>query len=225
MFLSRLSEADEHGYQGVYLTSQPLRSLASLSESSLTASPPVERRKRPPEVSLMSSPDIPYATPPDNRMIGSKTECDHTPFEHTPDNTAPPVDDIAEAVFFAYGVVVFFGLDERQEKNILEDIEKAGTLNRTIEEEDWEVEEFHFAVRFRNLLSTSSKHVDISKQQDPDIAYPRIYNDFFSETLPRETFLILIDSCHLLTSTQIRFKFAQTINCACPCTVYAPCSL
>jgi uncharacterized Rmd1/YagE family protein len=55
-------------------------------------------------------------------------------------------DQVAEAVFFSYGVVVFFGLGEAQEKSIIEDIEKAGVPADPISERDWEVEECHFVV-------------------------------------------------------------------------------
>ena len=55
-------------------------------------------------------------------------------------------DDVAEVVFFEYGVLVFFGLKEQQEKDIIEDIEKAGILKRKFEEDDWEIEECHFTV-------------------------------------------------------------------------------
>lgn len=43
---------------------------------------------------------------------------------------------IAEVIFFAYGVAVFFGLDERQEQAIVEDISKAGILKRSMKEND-----------------------------------------------------------------------------------------
>ena len=55
-------------------------------------------------------------------------------------------DDVVEVVFFEYGVVVFFGLEERFEKDIIEDVEKAGVMKRRIDEDDWKVEECHFAV-------------------------------------------------------------------------------
>lgn len=56
-------------------------------------------------------------------------------------------DDVAEVVFFEYGVVVFFGLDEQQEKDILEDADNAGIMKRKLNESDWEIEECHFTVR------------------------------------------------------------------------------
>ena len=55
-------------------------------------------------------------------------------------------EDVAEVVFFEYGVVVFFGLEERQEKDILEDIDNAGVVRRKLDEDDWEIEECHFTV-------------------------------------------------------------------------------
>lgn len=62
-------------------------------------------------------------------------------------------EDIAEVVFFEYGVVVFFGLQERQEKDILEDIDKAGIIKRILNEEDWEVEECHHEVCYTRMQS------------------------------------------------------------------------
>lgn len=64
-------------------------------------------------------------------------------------------EDIAQVVFFDYGVVVFFGLQEQQEKDILEDIHKAGIVKGMFNGQDWEVEECHYAVRW-NLLSNQS---------------------------------------------------------------------
>ena len=56
--------------------------------------------------------------------------------------------DVAEVVFFEFGVVVFFGFEERRERDILEDIANAGIVKRPIDEDDWEIEECHFAVCF-----------------------------------------------------------------------------
>lgn len=53
-------------------------------------------------------------------------------------------DTFGEAVFFAYGVVVFFGFDESQEHSILDDIEMAETMQKPLPEERWEVEECHY---------------------------------------------------------------------------------
>ena len=55
-------------------------------------------------------------------------------------------DDVAEVVFFEYGVVVFFGLSESEERDILEDIQNAGIMKRQIQEGSWEIEECHYTV-------------------------------------------------------------------------------
>lgn len=71
-------------------------------------------------------------------------------------------DTVVEVVFFSYGVAVFFGWEEAQEQHILEDIDGAGIMKCMMTQENWEIEECHYVA-------------------DPTIAYPRIYNDFFSE--------------------------------------------
>ena len=53
---------------------------------------------------------------------------------------------VAEAVFFSYGVSVFFGFQPDEEKMVMEDIDAAGCWVRGADEEDWEVEEFHYVV-------------------------------------------------------------------------------
>ena len=53
---------------------------------------------------------------------------------------------IAEAVFFSYGVSVFFGFQESEERMIMEDCESAGVWARGEGEDEWEVEEFHYTV-------------------------------------------------------------------------------
>ena len=63
-------------------------------------------------------------------------------------------DNVAEVIFFDYGVAVFFGLDEGQERCILEDLDHAGIVKRGFKEDDWEVEECHYAVS--SLLSFSA---------------------------------------------------------------------
>lgn len=53
---------------------------------------------------------------------------------------------VAEAVFYSYGVSVFFGFTETQEKEIMEDCLNAGAWSRPQEEDEWEVEECHYVV-------------------------------------------------------------------------------
>ena len=58
---------------------------------------------------------------------------------------------VAEAVFFSYGVSVFFGFQEDEEKEIMEDIDHAGIWAKGQTEEEWEVDEFHYVVRLNHL--------------------------------------------------------------------------
>ena len=88
-------------------------------------------------------------------------------------------ENVAEVIIFQYGVVVFFGLEERQEKDILEDLATAGGYIKQREEEEWEVEACHYVVSQLFLFATK-KRLTISHQYDPTADSPRIYNDFFS---------------------------------------------
>lgn len=119
-FLTALSEAEENGYEGMYFPSEAVNE------------------------SFSADGFIPSSSPEDNRNV---------PTTNVPErkNTRPrgkSISDekVAEVVFFAYGVVVFYGLEENQERSIIEDITTAGVLTRKIEEDAWEIEECHFAV-------------------------------------------------------------------------------
>ncbi|TXT08716.1 hypothetical protein VHUM_02844 [Vanrija humicola] len=69
--------------------------------------------------------------------------------------------NVAEAVFFSYGVSVFFGFTAGEERTIMSDCEAAGAWQHGQAEDDWEVEEFHYVY-------------------DRDVESPRIYNDMFT---------------------------------------------
>lgn len=96
------------------------------------------------------------------------------------------LDNIAEVVFFEYGVIVFFGLDERGERDVLEDITKAGGMKRLINEDEWEIEECHFT-------------------HDSQITYPRIYNDFF--TLKSRSHLLKLSIAHALAQSTLLARY------------------
>lgn len=149
--LSRMSQAEEDGYTGTYFV--PGRSPEDgfshdgyIAAGSLTSSPPVDRRIREPESEFEG----------ESRERGLLAETpvlvQDTAFAPPPAQVSEPVtpvvsgDDTADIVFFSYGVAVFFGFDEVQEHNILEDIHGAGIVKGARVEEEWEVEECHFAV-------------------------------------------------------------------------------
>ena len=172
-FLAHLSEAEEIGYQGTYFTSQASQSPLSLREGYISSSPLRVRTSSSPPI-----PDLPHdegleqcvqpLTPASEILpITTPTAVEVDPGAETDpglyntwkpaEDVQPPEipltprnsdEDVAEVVFFAFGVAVFFGLEERHEKDILEDIAKAGIVKRPIDEDDWEIDECHFAVCF-----------------------------------------------------------------------------
>jgi uncharacterized Rmd1/YagE family protein len=165
---AHLSEAEENGYQGTYFTSRASQSPTSLREGYISSSSPRKRATSSPLI-----PDLPpdegleqYIQPltPASETLPIITSVDVDRGAETDPglyNTWKPADevrapeipspknsdeDVAEVVFFDFGVVVFFGLEERHEKDILEDITNAGIVKRPIDEDDWEIDECHFAV-------------------------------------------------------------------------------
>lgn len=159
----RLAEAEEAGYQGTYFASQE----SPHRDGYMTSSPEVPRRpfSRHHPSSSISPPQSPFSSVPPTPLTGQpltseeevtagETETETEMYTPRQPRVAPtgahqaaqtPDEEVAEVVFFEYGVVVFFGLDEEQEMSILEDIDSL--MSRKIAESDWEVEECHFAVR------------------------------------------------------------------------------
>jgi uncharacterized Rmd1/YagE family protein len=152
--LFRMSQAEEDGYTGSYFV--PGRSPEHgfshdgyIARSlSLTSSPPVDRRMRDLEENEVVEGE--------SRERGFFVD---TPLVTQSPTLAPPNapvseprtpvatgDDAAEIVFFAYGVAVFFGFDEMQERDILEDVGGAGTVKGARAEDEWKIEECHYAV-------------------------------------------------------------------------------
>ncbi|KAG6840699.1 hypothetical protein C0991_005002 [Blastosporella zonata] len=192
-FLSRLSEAEEDGYQGTYFNSttpQPTNSL----EGYISSSSPVDTWQQedtypplPPDESDVLLPSEAESEQDPHYASSLEIEVPPPPKVHwqSPPRLDPD-EQIAEVVFFEYGVAVFFGLDERQERDILEDIEHAGIARRPLEEDQWEIEECHFA-------------------HDPHIAYPRIYNDFF--TLKSRSHLLKLSIAHALAQSTLLARY------------------
>ena len=147
--LTRMSQAEEDGYTGSYFIPGRSPENGFWRDDGYIAghSPPVARRE--PEDSEVDG---------ESRDRGRSVESAAQDFAFTPVSvSAPPAseprtpviapgDDAAEIVFFTYGVAVFFGFDEMQERYILEDLHGAGTLKAPRAEGEWEVEECHFAV-------------------------------------------------------------------------------
>ncbi|KAH9171352.1 DUF155-domain-containing protein [Lactarius sanguifluus] len=162
--LTRMSQAEEDGYTGSYFVPGRSPENGFWRDDGYIAghSPPAPRRE--PDDSevegesrdrgrSVGSAETPVLVPPDLTFTPASAGALPASEPRTP--VLAPGDDAAEIVFFAYGVVVFFGFEEMQERHILEDVHEG----------EWEVEECHFAY-------------------DPTITYPRIYNDFFTFKSP-----------------------------------------
>lgn len=134
---------------------------------------------------FVPSRSLPHETVSEVEVHTPMPPSEGTPRPPTKRLQTPDTDSFAEAVFFAYGVVVFLGLDELQEQTILEDVRGAGVMEKPLQDNRWEVEECHYEVR----LSRFPYYLQLISigQYNPYIAYPRIYNDFFSMSPERPT--------------------------------------
>lgn len=151
--LTRMSEAEEDGYTGSYFIPgrSPERGFSHdgyiARSQSLTNSPPIDRRMREPEESEVEGESRERGLLVDTPLLAQTPTLLPAPTPASEPRTPVATgDDAAEIVFFAYGVAVFFGFDEMQERDILEDVHGAGTLKAARAESEWEIEECHFAV-------------------------------------------------------------------------------
>lgn len=205
-FQAHLSEAEENGYQGTYFTSRASRSPTSLREGYISSNSPIQRTiLSPPTTNLpleggaeqytdpgtpasetfpimATATDVDPGAETDPGLYGTWKPANDFQDPEIPPPTRGREEEVAEVVFFEFGVVVFFGLEERHEKDILEDISNAGVVKRPIDEDGWEIEECHFA-------------------HDPQISYPRIYNDFF--TLKSRSHLLKLSIAHALAQSTL----------------------
>lgn len=132
----------------------------SSPEYRLSTSDPIETRLASADATSPTSEDPPTRSAAQAHLAAERERAKRRQRRRQSDSRSS--DRVAEVVFFEYGVTVFFGLTEREERDVLEDCESAGIWTRAVEEADWEVEECHYVY-------------------DPDATYPRIYNDLFSE--------------------------------------------
>jgi len=167
---AHLSEAEENGYQGTYFVQHSEPSADQIQEGYISTSPLTVRRSVSFAGDEIETTDAEtergFATEPERDMTdivpssvddpGAETDPGiygprPTPLPAAP-STPVPEEHVGEVIFFEYGVVVFFGLSEADERGILDDVDNAGILRRKIPEEDWEVEECHFTVRFPRVM-------------------------------------------------------------------------
>ncbi len=159
---SGLSDAEEAGYQGSYFTSVEMSSSPGLEGFMPSASPETAPHAIPSSTTLQSQDTSASTTQPSgSEPILLSLEDIHPAMSMAPKSSlgstrsrstrrrAKTQEDqgFAEAIFFDYGVLVFCGFREDQELGIIEDVEAAGIMLRKIPHDDWEVEDFHYAVR------------------------------------------------------------------------------
>ncbi|PIL23433.1 hypothetical protein GSI_14744 [Ganoderma sinense ZZ0214-1] len=194
---SGLSEAEEAGYQGSYFTSIEVSTSPGLEGYMPSASPETAPHAMPSSLTKQSQGTSTSAVQPSGSEPILLSPEDVHPAMSMPPKGGPgssrsrstrrrvkTQDDqgFAEAIFFDYGVVVFSGFREDQELGIIEDVESASIMLRKIPHDDWEVEDFHYA-------------------HDPNIAFPRIYNDFF--TFKTHSHLLQLSVAHALAQSTL----------------------
>ena len=245
--LNRLSEAEENGYQGSYFATPRPRSREGSTrredDGFVTEGSPIEtRRERDPPSRLMfsaeSEADAGGETEADGGFVtdlAGETEVEHDyPLErdHPPSPTLQPASPqrdpepeleqpVAEVIFFAYGVTVFYGFSEVQERSIIDDLAKAGIFRRMIKESDWEIEECHFAVRsrFKHIPFGSGNNV-ISRLTRP---FP-IQGYTMISLVCR--FASSQSKCpHRSLSIQVPISPSQALHCTCPRTIHPACNV
>ncbi|KAG0696598.1 hypothetical protein DFH29DRAFT_950404 [Suillus ampliporus] len=202
----RLAEAEENGYQGSYFI--PQEDVPRTSDGYMTSGSHAESHRPPPRPEVESEAEAEeYADDGEGEQYGANERNQETREREEPERheqtEVKEEDCIAEVVFFAYGVVVFFGLDEGQERAIVEDIRNAGILKRPMREDDWEIEECHFA-------------------HDPTISYPRIYHDFFTFKSPSH--LLKLSVAHALAQSTLLAHYESVASSvlSSPSTVSIP---
>jgi uncharacterized Rmd1/YagE family protein len=147
-----MSEAEEYGYDGSYFTSSPPQSPTNFLRDGFIRSSPDTRRApvvpfRDEENGAESQTENETETETETEMETDRDTVRPAPSFVPPEPVEPePPQRVAELVMFDYGVAVFLGFEETQERAILEDCERAMTWIRKRTEENWEIERCHFVV-------------------------------------------------------------------------------
>ncbi|KAF8137368.1 hypothetical protein EV363DRAFT_1254046 [Boletus edulis] len=222
--LSRLSEAEENGYQGSYFVPPRPRPHEESSRHGddgyvtegrdggyVTEGSPIDtRRERETPAPVFTAEYEVEAcgeTEADGGFVtdvAGETEVEHDPPRERDEFQSPTLqaspkwdpepeseEPIAEVVFFAYGVAVFYGFTEAQERSIIDDLANAGIFRRMIKQSDWDIEECHFTI-------------------DPSVLHPRIYNDFFTFKSPSH--LLKLSVAHAFAQSTLLAMYETTAS-------------
>lgn len=137
---AKMNEAEDRGYDGDYFTSTSPELNRFSRDGYIQSSPPRNRNisYRSSSTDSEQEPELESDYPnPRRNGKGKARRRMSDQFEET---------SRAEVVVFDYGVTVFMGMEESQEKAILEDFQRAGVWVRGRPEEDWEIEVCHYVV-------------------------------------------------------------------------------
>nr|XP_019009802.1 cytoplasmic protein [Kwoniella pini CBS 10737]OCF48583.1 cytoplasmic protein [Kwoniella pini CBS 10737] len=175
----------KHPGQLEHIPSQAL-SPNELASPNLHPSPP---SSAPPDLPTQTSPSNDSQISPENETTPTSYSQQSRPIKRR--RNSHSTQNVAEAVFFSYGVSVFFGFSESEEREIMEDCETAGTWMRGLDEEDWEIEEFHYVY-------------------DSDAEQPRIYNDMF--TFKSHSHLFKLSLAHAIAQSNKLSIYESTMQ-------------
>lgn len=154
------SEAEEEGYQGGYFTSiNPSTSpgiegfIPSASPETATHRPSAPSAEDPSEAAVLRETlkqehEQVVLSPEDSQpvLIVPQKQGSRRPRRSTRRAATTDEQNFVEAIFFEYGVVVFFGMREDQELSVIEDVQAGGNMTRKFQHDDWEVEACHYDV-------------------------------------------------------------------------------
>jgi uncharacterized Rmd1/YagE family protein len=185
-----LDAAEEAGYQGTYFAPADAEPAPPLDEHGyIASSPPTSRLPASASGQTDYTQTDAEMTEVEDAGLHTETEGERPPpikrtFVAPP--TPAPSEAVGEAVFFEYGVAVFFGLAAEQERAVLADLGGAGLVARALGEDEWEVEAVHFAL-------------------EPGAPHPRIYNDFF--TLKSGSHLLKLSIAHAFAQSTLLARY------------------
>ncbi|KAF8317698.1 DUF155-domain-containing protein [Clavulina sp. PMI_390] len=203
--VSALSEAEEEDWEGGYFApSRSRKESFATPDGYISASPPTQRTfggflsETEPEIESAleseTSPRVVHKPLSDTEDAEIETATYRPPPSNGKGKLRSPEPQreeakIAELVVFDYGVAVFTGFEESDERLILEDLHAAGLCESPYTEDNWEIEQCHYVY-------------------DPSVSSPRIYNDFF--TFKQQSHLLTLSISHALAQSTLLAHYEST---------------
>ena len=159
--LSKMTEAEEYGYDGSYFTPAVANLESHEHDGYISTSPQAHYRTDRMESDTEAEGETAASEMEDSMRTPPPPKPNPQPKSYSKARatmTAPFDEQVAEVVVFDYGVVVFLGMEQAQERNILEDLLEAGLCIRPREEDDWEIEQCHYVVSMMYCIVSLGWH-------------------------------------------------------------------